>query len=268
MSFDLGELVALSVTIRDAAGIVANAGAVNLVITLPDGTPAAVGPVSPTSTGVYDYDYPSTQSGRHGVRWVATGVNAGAHTDVFEILAASPPQLISLADAKKHLNIPAANTTDDAEIAETIRAVTVAIERHVGAIVRTVYTETYDGGRCEIALRHYPVIAVTSVTVSGVALDPSGYTLTPAGLLVPDLPFPCGRFNVAVAYVAGMVSTLPNVAQAVKIVLKHMWETQRGSGGMRPPVGGGEPVSVGLGYTMPNRAKELLGAPVGALAIG
>lgn len=271
MSFDLGELVPLSVTIRDAAGTPANATSVTATITLPDGTTASSGAVAPTTQGVYDYDYATVQAGRHAVRWVATGANAGAYTDVFEVLPAATVQLISLADAKKHLNIPATKTDDDAEVADFIRSVTAVIERHVGAVARTAWTETHDGGHHEVALRHYPVLSVTSVTVSGTVLTPSDYTLSPlSGVLARTsgysaLSFPPGRANVVVALVAGTVATAPNVAQAVKIILKHMWETQRSAGGRRPPLDG-EPVVDVATYAIPYRALEYLGKVVSDIA--
>jgi hypothetical protein len=73
MSIDLGDSVPLSVEVKNAAGALANGGAVTVTVTQPDGTPAGPFTVSPTTTGVYDYDFTPTQVGRHQVRWVATG---------------------------------------------------------------------------------------------------------------------------------------------------------------------------------------------------
>src|SRR3546814_17325246 len=75
-----------------------------LTITRPDNTTVSVSPVTPVSTGTYTYDYATVQPGRHVVRWVATGANAGAYTDVFDVREAAPPLLFSLADARKHVN--------------------------------------------------------------------------------------------------------------------------------------------------------------------
>ncbi len=93
----------LSILIRDAAGQPANAGAVTLTITLPDGTTVTPGPIASTTPGVYDYDYVTVQAGRHGVRWVATGANAAAFTDAFDVQPADGSPWISLADVKDHL---------------------------------------------------------------------------------------------------------------------------------------------------------------------
>lgn len=56
MAFDLGDVVTLSVTVRDEAGAPANAGAVTATVTAPDGTTSAT-PVSNPSAGVYTSAY-------------------------------------------------------------------------------------------------------------------------------------------------------------------------------------------------------------------
>lgn len=272
MSFNLGELVPLSVAIRDAAGVLANAGSVSVTITRPDATTVTQGPISSTSPGIYDYDYQTVQVGRHDVRWVATGVNASAWTDFFEVLPAIGGQIISLAGAKRHLKIPAAKTADDAEIQDYLRAVTRICERYVGAIARTSYSQVFDGGVSRVAVDHRPVLSVTQVTEFGTVLSASNYrVIADSGVIVRlagqfEMPFLYGAGSVAVDYVAGATATPPNVLQAAKIILAHMWETQRSAGGGRPPLGD-EPVdTTGKAYTVPYRAQELLGTPVGGIA--
>lgn len=270
MSFNLGAVVPLSVTVTDSTGAPANAGAVTVTITLPDNT-IATPAVTNVPPGVYNADFPTTQAGRHSVRWVATGANASAYTDVFEVLPAIPPQIFSLEDGKAQLNIPPATTAYDAEIAEFIRATTAVVERYTGQIVRTAYTETFDGGQCRLMLRHYPVLSITSVTENGTILDPSGYTFTPAsGLLIRinglvEWSFLPGVQNVTVAYIAGTTTTTPNVRQAASIILQHLWETQRPTG--RGPFDQrGEEFDPRFLYSIPRRALELLGDPVSGIA--
>jgi hypothetical protein len=272
MAFDLGSTVPLSVQIRDESGALADAGSVTATITLPDGTTASSGAVTSSPPGVYSYDYPSVQVGRHDVRWVATGVNASAWTDFFEVLPAIGGQVISLADARKHLRIPATQTSDDAEIQAFLRAVTKICERYVGAIARTSYSQVFDGGASRVMVDHRPILQVTSVTEFGTVLDPSAYrVIADSGVIVRlagefEMPFLYGAGVVVVDYAAGATATSPNVIQAAKIILKHMWETQRSAGGGRPPLSG-EPVdTTSSTYTVPYRAQELLGTPVGGIA--
>jgi hypothetical protein len=271
MSYDLGAIVPLSVTITDSAGTPANAGSVVVTITLPDATTATPAVTNP-QTGVYHADYATTQAGRHTVRWVATGANAAAHTDVFEVLAAAPPQIISLKDAKKQLNIPETNTTDDAEVLDFVRATTGICERYAGKIVRETFTETHDGGKCTLLLRHLPVLTISSVTENGSTLASSGYALKGfAGVLTrmlanyQEYPFLPGRQNIVVTLVAGTTSTSPDVGQASRIILQHLWETQRPAGG-GPFSQQGEEFDPRYLYSIPRRALELLGEPIGGIA--
>lgn len=272
MAYDLGAVVPLSITIRDTNLALANAGAVTLTIALPDATSFSSGTINPTSTGIYEYAYPSVQSGRHGVRWVATGSNAGAFTDVFEVLDAAPPQIVSLADAKAQLNIDADDTTDDTEILRFIRAATAVVEMYVGAVVRRTVVETFNGGRPELLLSTSPVLSITSVVDFGSTLDPAAYKFNPASAVLTKtaggvyrVPFLPGSNTVVVTYIAGTSATAPNVAQAALIILAHMWETQRSAAGGRPPLGE-EPVVDTARYSVPYRALELLGRPLSGLA--
>src|SRR5262249_33763279 len=152
-------------------------------------------------------------------------------------------QIISLADAKTYLRIPASRTSDDAEIQDFLRSVTVVCERYVGAIARTSYTQVFDGGVARVAVDHRPILAVSSVTEFGSVLAPSDYrVITDSGVIVRlagefEMPFLYGAGVVVVDYSAGVAATPPNVIQAAKIILGHMWETQRNTGGGRPPLG-------------------------------
>jgi hypothetical protein len=158
MSWDLGDVVPLSITIADADGALADAGSVTLTITTPDGTATDIGPIASTTTGVYDHNYATVQAGRHVVRWVATGTNAAAFADTFEVDPADDGAFISLADARKH--IKRADTTADEQLRGFIAAACQMIEDRMGHVAPV--TLTLDGcGRTIILER--PVVAVTSV---------------------------------------------------------------------------------------------------------
>ena len=98
--YDLGDPVVLNVTVTNAAGVPADATAVVCTITAPDGTPSTPSVNHTAGTGVYSVNYVATQAGRHTVDWRATGSNASAFTDVFDVRPAMSTQLISLSDAK------------------------------------------------------------------------------------------------------------------------------------------------------------------------
>lgn len=130
--FDLGSVVPLTIDIRDTSGALANAGAVTLTITLPDDTTAAPSVANPT-TGRYQVDYLAPQSGRYVARWVATGLNASAHVDTFEVLPPppSPPWPPLLEDLKADLKISASDTRDDVNLATDLAAAVAVAEREL-----------------------------------------------------------------------------------------------------------------------------------------
>ncbi|MEV0441808.1 head-tail connector protein [Streptomyces spectabilis] len=262
MPYDLGDVVPLRTTIKDDAGGLANAGTMVLSIGLPDATTVTVSPVAPVSTGTYAYGYLSVQAGRHTVRWLATGANAGAYTDVFDVREPVSPALFSLADAKQYLN--KTTTGDDDEIRAMVEAVTAAVEGYVGAVIVRTVTEDHDVRVARtISLRKTPALALTSATavltgaasydVDGLDLDPSGGIVRrkDGGLLHGPLRF---------VYTAGRRIVPAAITLGGKIILQHMWRTQQGPG--RPQMGVGdfevtEPVP-GLGYAVPNRALQIL----------
>ena len=86
--YDLGDAVTLAIQVRDVNGTLANASAVTLTITLPDGTTTTPSVTNPT-TGNYTATYAPTTAGRYLARWVATGTNASAFADDFEVMAAA-----------------------------------------------------------------------------------------------------------------------------------------------------------------------------------
>lgn len=267
MSFDLGAVVPLGTTVRDASGALANAGAMALAVTLPDSTTASVPAVAPTSTGTYAYDYPTVQAGRHVVRWVATGVNAGAYTDVFDVREASPPLLFSLAAAKAKLDIPAASTADDEELREFIEATTQCVEYFVGAVARRTVQQVVQGGRYSVVLHTRPVLSVASVVgiqpwqlpvdVNALDIDVSTGIVRRTDIL----PFWPGEYRFT--YAVGRAAVPANVSLAARLILQHLWRTNYGAARGLAAIGGGEDFSVteqvpGLGYAIPNRALQLL----------
>lgn len=267
MPFDLGDTVRLSAESRDAGGTLTNATTVALTITLPDGTttsPVVTNP--PAVTGQYTVDYTTVQAGLHRERWVFTTPNSG-YTDAFDVRQATPPLLLSLADAKSHLNIT--STSHDAELRGWIETVTEVVEHFVGAVVRRTVTELYDnlpiGGARQVALYTTPVISLTSVA----AVLTGGDSYTVADL---DLDGETGIVQrkdggrmtgpLRITYTAGRATVPAPITAAARVILQHLWRTQHPSGSGRPQLGADdyavtEPIA-GIGYAIPNRALHLL----------
>src|SRR5438445_9125878 len=159
---DVGDLYRCSFSLYSPGGSLVNATTMTLTITLPDGTTTVITPVAPISTGLYQYDYPTVQSGRHVARWVGTGTNPGAYVDVFDVISASPGYIMSLADAKEQLNIT--GTASDEELRVFLESATDVVERIRGqAMVRRTVTEEHEVRSGQLVLSLPPVVSLTSV---------------------------------------------------------------------------------------------------------
>lgn len=115
--YPLGEPVPLTFEVLDTNGDLADAGAVTLTVTLPNGTTANPS-VTHSDTGVYLCDYIPATAGRHAARFVATGTNSGAAEDVFDVIAAGLAY-VPVSDVRDYLGSTSAT---DAEILDALTA--------------------------------------------------------------------------------------------------------------------------------------------------
>jgi hypothetical protein len=264
MSWDLGDSVPLSITIKDPGGALADAGSVSVTITLPDGTPTVQGPITPTSTGVYDYDYPTVQAGIHRVRWVATGANAAAYSDVFDVEPAEGAAFISVADAREHLKKTPA---DDEDLRWFVAAACQAITDRMGQVSPLTVVADRPVRNGKVILRTRPVIAVTSVVrlpggdaipAADALAGTSGWELVNLeGVL--SVPASCG--SVRVAYRAGRSPLPQNFRLAALDLVRHLWQgSQHNQAGGRPALGDSDAIAASVKpFAMPYRVMELLG---------
>jgi hypothetical protein len=265
MPYDIADSVPLAWDVADAAGAPTDATTVTLTITLPDGTtvsPSVTNP--PAVTGQYRVTYVPAVEGRYSWRAVTTVPNT-AYQDVFEVREAVSPSLLSLSDAKEHLNIT--GTSSDEELREYLEAATEVVESYVGPVVRRSYTTRVQGGRNVIILPRTQVLSVTALTsvqngtspvqLANLSID------TEAGdiYLKTGGCFPCGPFDIT--YTVGRTYVKANWTLAAKIIVKHNWETQLGN---LPSVQGDSPgyIVTGSGYLVPYRAVALLNLPSSA----
>lgn len=267
MSFDLGDLVPLSITVTDADGNPADATAVNLTVTLPDGTTVTQGPIVSTTPGVYDYDYPTVQAGRHHARWVATGLNASAYSDTFDVQPADDGDFISLADAIEHMKKKSV-TADAEKLRVFVSAACQMITDRKGQVSPLTVVADRRPHRGELVLPTRPVISITSVqklpglevvAAADAATGAHGWTLESAeGVLrVTGLGW---SDRVRVTYRAGRSPVPANFRLAALDLTAHLWRTsQLNSGGGRPAVGVDEVVLPGSSFALPYNVRQLLG---------
>lgn len=267
-TYDLGDPVSLGVTVTNSSGVAANTTTMVCTVTLPDGTTTTPS-VTNSGTGLYDITYTPAQAGRFGVRWVASGTNACAFTDTFEVNDPTVLGVVSLQDAKDHLNIT--TTTNDEELRRFLWVATDLCEQYAGRVLgRATVSDTFDGGSPRVRLRQPVALSVTSVVEDGVTLDSGSYRLDPTtGMFVErigsnGLTAFGGLFggtinSVIVTYVAGFQIVPPTVQQAVLEALRHLWQTQRGAASVSALVSAGDDYTPGMGYSLPRRVMELLG---------
>lgn len=262
MPLDLGDTWTLRADAKNVNDVLANATTVALTIVRPDGTVDTRTVANPpTVTGQYVHNYVPAAAGRYGARWVFTfadGLTA-AYTDAADVRPAEPALIMSLADAKAHLNIT--GSTNDEELRSWLESVTEVIEHKVGPVVVRTYTERVWGGML-FALSHYPVISITSITPvysSGLAVNLADLEINEDGGVVSrsdQIEFSGGPWDIT--YKAGRPIIPANISHAARVILKHLWETQRG-GARRPTMGGDDGTfDAGFSFSIPRRAVELL----------
>lgn len=263
MPYDLGATARLTAECRDPSGALATGTTAVVTVTLPDGTTLTPAATETVTAGIYQADVPTTVAGRHTVRWVWTGP-AHAYTDVFDVRDEAPPVILSLAAAKEHLNLT--DNKEDDEVRFWNGATTRAVEVFTGPVVVREFTEVHQERAMRTAvLLRTPVVAVTAV----VPVLAHGMTYNAADLVVDGetglVRLASGnvlRGPLRIVYKAGRPVIAENISGAARIILQHLWRTQRASG--RGGIAGGssdysvtEPIP-GLGYAIPNRAVQLL----------
>jgi hypothetical protein len=266
VSVDLGDVHPLSITITDPSGVLANAGAVSVTITLPDGTAETHGPITPTSTGIYDYDYPTVQAGWHHARWVATGANASAYTDNFVVDPPVGGDFIGLADAIHHLRKKSL-TVDAEALRQFVGAACQMITDRMGQVAPLVVVADLRPRCGTLVLPTRPVISITSVQrLPGLVAVPQADAAT--GAQGWTLESSEGVMSVSgwsglvrVTWRAGRSPLPKNFRLAGLELIAHLWRgSQHNQAGGRPALGGTDALSASVNaFAMPYRVMELLG---------
>lgn len=168
--------------------------------------------------------------------------------------------VLTLAEAKAALNIDA--PTYDTELQDVIDAAEAAIAKKVGPLSSVAKTERVNGGGCGLTLLNTPVVSLTSVTPVG----GSAYTLTDlqvdssSGVVewVSGSAFYPGRYTVV--YQAGRTTVPEDLITAIKKLVVHLWDDQRGGSAMpgSRPADIASSTLVNAGYAFPFSVQQLL----------
>lgn len=255
MTYDIGDVIPLSVTVKNSSGTPQNATSASYTITKPNGSTTSSGVLTGVS-GVYDWDFTGADlEGLYGVRFVATGTNAIVVPDSFTVRSSTLAMIVSLADLKAELNIT--STTSDEELRTYLDRATSIIESTIGrSIRRQTVTETLSVGSGEkYLLLTPPILSVTSVVDNGYTVASTAYQVDGArGTIYRDQGFIGGPSQVVVTYVAGYAAPPAALQHAVLMQVAHMWETQRTTPGARRS----DDWNPAQGYMVPNRVLEAL----------
>jgi hypothetical protein len=267
--FPLGQPIRRTTTVRDVNGNLANAGALSLTVQKPDATQQVYSSPTNDGTGLYHQDIPVsdlTQLGHYMEVWTATGANAGVARGDFDVFDPFEPAVLSLQDAKQTVNIPDATITYDSELQLYVDVATVALEAITGG---PAYTRSFSE-RVEVTqfysalvLRKRPVVAVTSISDigSGTSLPITDIEVdTNSGIVRRKirLPFLSWGPYYQVVYTAGWGTVIPPAfGLAARIIVSHLWQTQRGPGLAVVP-GMEDTILPGMAYAIPNRALEVM----------
>lgn len=254
---DLGDIYPTKVTVYDAAGAPADPTAITCTVTAPDDTVTDLH-VQHVTTGVYRAGVVATQPGQWRIRWTATGLHQSSYPDGFTALDDAP--VVSLAEAKTFLNITA--TTSDEELRRFLAVVGAKGEQHTGRVFgRRAVTADVDGGWTSIVVPRAPIVAVTSIRENGSLVAADGYRVRSAAGGVIERrsgyrarPWQPGSGNIAVTYLAGYRAQPEPDRQGALVLLKHLWETQRGTVRLNAS---GDDWNPALSFSLPRRVQEL-----------
>ena len=265
-----GQPIRLSTTVKDLTGTLVDAGTLALVVQKPDATKQTYSSPTHDSTGLYHQDLPVTdlvQNGNYIYVWTSTGTGAGVSRGDFDVFDPFEPAVLPLQDAKKAANIDPAVTTYDDELQSYIDTIEADLERLIGGpiVTRTITNErvrqTYTNPA--LVLRYRIVQSVTSIVDewSGASLSTTDIVIDQPSSIVRrkgNLPFLFRGPWCLVTYTAGQGTIVPAAFNtAGRIIIQHLWETQRGPG--QAPVPNMEETFLpGMSFAIPNRALEVL----------
>jgi uncharacterized phiE125 gp8 family phage protein len=199
-------------------------------------------------------------AGLHFARWVFTGTNASAPPiDAFYVDPQTLAPLVSLAEARSQCRI--ATTDDDPILQRLCRVASDTCEQYTRVWRRQTISVTKDGGSHFLRLRA-PIISVTTVVENGATVTSGGYTIDAdrgwllRGSETAPWCWAQGRANIDVTYVAGQSDGIvPDpIRQGVLLLVEHLWNTQRGGGGL--PRNEGADFAMPPGFTLPNAVRE------------
>lgn len=179
--------------------------------------------------------------------------------------------LTTVENARSHLNIPSADTTQTLRLELLINAATARMESMTERLLKTrEITELRSGRRNNIiTLRQWPVTAVSSLRIDsssqfGAETEASNYQIVDeqTGIQLINNVYPSGNNNIRVVYTAGYNAS-NHEANLAELELTCLWlvewfyrHRERGDMGRTAKSKGDE--SVGILAEMPTMIREII----------
>ncbi|WP_062516485.1 hypothetical protein [Demequina gelatinilytica] len=232
-------------------------GSATLTITQPDGTAFPSPPTPSASSSTFSAVFTPTQPGRHQLLWTHDDDTIVA--DIADVWPAQPRYLVSVQDALERLRLgaQAAKSYDSiAMLGLYVAAATAIVENVTGPLLPDDKTWTCLGAdvKYDVLLPHTG-IAVSTVTVDGVALVATDYTVDAAAGIISSGAFTSAR-SVVVTYTVGSTTIPPQARLACLEVIAQMWQVSRQ--GLREAGAVEETFTTPMGFALPKRAWEML----------
>lgn len=242
-----GETYQYRGTVTDAAGVPTNAGTVTATITLPDGT-TVVPTIVNSGAGLYDFDYLTTQAGRHTLLVSSTGGTLGSATEKFDdtFNVEEPGRLlIGFDEARTALRGAATITSrDDREqLRWLILVASDDVERRLGRTVcrRSGIIEYFDGGQTDLQFKRPPprwsdggFITITSVIENGTTLVENTHFVVlrnpwrlHRGTRTTSSTWTDGYETVVATYAAGSTKPSATLRGLAAMRLQELWQTSQ-----------------------------------------
>lgn len=279
--YDVGDRVNVDTVVVNATTGAPTAATMTVAVTKPDLTLLTPTPtINNPSVGAYNTDIDVTAAGNWRVTWTASGAAVG--TDEYQFYVQPPGfRVVSVTDAKNHINKSMTYTGDDNELRGFIDTAGEIVDYLAGPTVNRTVVEYHDGGNAEIFLRSWPVADVSEVVESWpggaaytltrlatVSSPGSGYNYTfdpQTGSITRRVSgwtqsFAPGTGNVKVTYAAGRPQPWPaRIRLGCLDLVAHLWRTsQAGRGAGRPQIGATDTVVDVLGHPIPARVYGMI----------
>jgi hypothetical protein len=176
------------------------------------------------------------------------------------------PDLTTVSAVKQWLSIAPTQTGSDANLATLVTATSADFLRAIDRVdlLENSYSEVREGdGGSRLALRHWPVTAITSLTVAGTAIAQSTAATVPGWYIEPNLdPERTNQLylnnlvftdlaQVIVNYLAGYEACPADIAQAVVEWVADRYRGRPADGVSSQRDAGGEHVAYSKELSMP-----------------